>query len=132
MIKLENPKISMFVDFEGTTIELFDSKSAKTFARVKLTNDQLACMLSRLHRTDCQIEVDNLDLIDKQMEHKKFEFEINEQMRTSKSALNQHCLKALISQNMSDWLPENFYGSKDSFFSKDGKHFARTTIRRWS
>lgn len=132
MIKLENPKISMLVNFDGTTIELFDSKSSKTFARVKLTNDQLASMLSRLHKTECQIEVDNLDLINKQMEHQKFEFEIDKQMRTSKSALNQHCLKALISQNMSDWLPENTYGSQDSFFSKDGKYFARTTIRRWS
>jgi hypothetical protein len=132
MIKLENPKISMLVNFDGTTIELFDSKSAKTFARVKLTNDQLASMLSRLHRTECQIEVGNLELIDKQMEHQKFEFEINEQMRTSKGALHQHCLKALINRNMSDWLPENTYGSQDSFFSKEGKYFARTVIRRWS
>ena len=132
MIKLKNPKISMLVNFDSTTIELFDSKSSKTFARVKLTNDQLASVLSRLHRTDCQIEVDNLELIDKQMEHQKFEFEINEQMRSSKGALHQHCLKALISHNMSDWLPENTYGSQDSFFSKEGKYFARTTIRRWS
>jgi hypothetical protein len=33
---------------------------------------------------------------------------------------------------MSDWLPENTYGSQDSFFSKEGKYFARTVIRRWS
>lgn len=29
MIKLKNPKISMLVNFDSTTIELFDSKSSK-------------------------------------------------------------------------------------------------------
>jgi hypothetical protein len=131
MIKLTEPKISILINQEGTTIELFDSKSSRTFVRVKLTNDQLASALSRPNRTDCQIDAYNLELIDKQMEHKSFEFEIHPLMRTSKGALNQRCLKNLALQNMSDWTPEMTYSSQDSFYSKDGKDFARTIIRRW-
>lgn len=121
----------MLINSDGTNIELYDSKSCKVFARIKLTNEQLAQVLSRLHRTDCEIEVDNLDVIDKQMEHKRFVFEINNEMRTSKSALNQHCLKSLKAQGMSEWIPESNYASQDTFFTENGKHFARTTIRKW-
>ena len=146
MIILEDPRISMWIEDGGITIELFDSKSFKKFTKVKLTNDQFVSMLSNVHRIKCQIEVDNLDVIHKKMEHEKFDFEVKEGMAQENydfemskenglihsSELRTYCLNALTSQNMTDWVPDNSYQEKDSFFSKDGKHFARTTIRRWS
>ena len=131
MKELKEPKISMIINSDITTIELFDSESVQVFARVTLTNDQLASMLSRLHRTDCKIQVKNLELVGTKMEHQSFEFEIDKEMQYSRISINNHCLKALDDKGMAEWIPDNHYGSKDTFFEKDGKAFARTTIRRW-
>ena len=131
MTELEHPKITMLVSHDSTTIELFDSKSAKTFVKVTLTNDQLASMLSRLGRTDCEIIVSDLDLINKKMESKYFTFEIDDEIRNSKPVLNQKCLRALADSGLSDWTPDNYYSSQNSFFTENGVSYARTTIRRW-
>lgn len=131
MVKLEEPKISMLINQEGTTIELFDSKSSRTFARVMLTNDQLATMLSRLHRTECEIELDNLDLIGKQREVKYFAFEIHKDAQNHKDILHQKCLEELHNKGMLEWVPDCAYSSRNSFFTEDGKSYARTIIRRW-
>jgi len=131
MINLEEPKITMLVGQESTTIDLFDSKSAKVFARVTLTNDQLASMLSRLGRVDCKIEVDNLDIIDKKMELMDFTFAIHEDMQGFKGSLNQKCLKELQDKGMGEWIPDKSYSSQDSFFTKENIRYAKTTIRRW-
>jgi hypothetical protein len=132
MINLENPKISIFIGQEGTTIELHDSKSSTRFATIKLTNDQLASALSRVSHTDCSIELVGLDKVNKKMQCQHYVFEINEEMRGIRGALNQKCLKSLQDDNMTDWIPDGYFGSKNSFFKKDGKYYARAVIRKWS
>ncbi len=132
MINLENPKISIFINQEGTTIELHDSKSATKFATIKLTNDQLASALSRLSHTDCSVELVGLDKVNKEMKWQYYVFEINQEIRKSNAALNQKCLKCLQDDNMTDWIPDSYFGSQNSFFEKDGKYYARATIRKWS
>lgn len=132
MTELQDPKISMLINFDSTMIEIYDEVSSKTFVRVQLTNNQLASMLSRLQRTSCKVEVGDLTIIGKQMEHQTFEFEVDREIKGSNILLHLCCTQALEKSNMSDWIPEQRYNSQDSFFQKDGKLFARTIIRKWS
>lgn len=130
-MELSNGKITILIGQEGTTIELRDGDACTVFATVKLTNDQLASAFSRLAGTSCSIELRGLDRVGKTHESQSFSFEINEEMERNNPALNQACLKALSLMGMSEWVPDKHYGSQGSFFSQDGKRFARTTIRRW-
>jgi|JI6StandDraft_1071083.scaffolds.fasta_scaffold27640_4 hypothetical protein len=132
-MKLENAKITFLVSTEGTTIELRDSTAGVCFAKVTLTPEQLSSMLSRLSNTECECEVFGLDKVGKTQERKDFVFEIEETMRSSEKSkyLFAKATDVLISSGMEDWKSDSYFGSKDSFFSKDGNHYARTTIRRW-
>ena len=111
---------------EGTTIIVKDNASRINFLEIALTNDELASMMSRLANTPCEIEVKGLDRVGKQMEHKMFEFQCNE-----KENANWIVEMALERDGMKDWIADKGFQSQNSFFAKDGKQFARTTIRRW-
>jgi hypothetical protein len=111
---------------EGTTIKVRCESSKITFLEVTLTNDELASMMSRLANTSCDFEVKGLDKVGKQMEHRVFEFEYFD-----KSNIEYTCETAMGNDGLVDWTSMHFYGSQNSFFTKDGKQMARTTIRRW-
>jgi hypothetical protein len=71
-----------------------------------------------------------LDRVGKEMEMKPFEFEIDsgsnyEQKNTEKARVevDRVCPEG--------WSPDHYFNSKDSFFIKDDKVFARTMLRRW-
>lgn len=132
-MKLENPQITILVNSDETTIEIHDSKSATTFVSIRLTPEQLSTALSRLASTACEASVDNLDRVGKKHEWKHFEFEISKLAANDSThgSLNQICLRALKEAGMEDWVSDNYYKSQSSFFMKSGKHFARTTVRRW-
>lgn len=131
-MKLIDPKITVLINADGATIEIYDTPSSTMLIEVKLTNDQLASALSRLSHTPCEASVYGLDKIGKKHENTSFEFEIPEGLGSANSsALNQLCLKALKAADMEDWKPDSYFGSQDSFFKKEGKNYARAIIRRW-
>lgn len=39
--------------------------------------------------------------------------------------------ESFFAQGMHEWVSDNYFQSQDSFFSKDGKNYARAVIRRW-
>lgn len=131
-MKLENGKFTMLVNQDYTEIEIHDGNASQTFCRIKLTPEQLSAALSRRVYVECEIDVVGIDKLGKKHENETFEFEIMEQATKELNGyLNQTCLKALNKAGMSDWTPDNYYSSQNSFFTKDGKKHARTTIRRW-
>lgn len=132
-MKLDNARISILIGAESTTIEIKDATSVTTFVKVKLNPEQLSQCLSRTMYVECEAEVFGLDKLGKVHENTKFDFEIPKELSGSKNsaALNQKALKALQAAGMEEWVPDNYYSSQDSFFSKDSKYYARVTIRRW-
>lgn len=127
-MKLQDAKISILIDRDWTTIEIHDSKAATTFVKVKLTPAQLSSALSRLAMTECEAEVGDLDRVGKTHEWKSFEFEIS---GSADASLNQACQKAMKKAGLKDWISDDYYSSQNSFFSKEGKNYARVTIRRY-
>jgi len=128
---LENAKITFLINENGATIELKDSNSAISFARIKLNVKQLCAAMGRIAYTPCEVELFGLDKVGKKLGIDRLEFEIPQKWiqgkRISNAALNQLALKACPE----GWEHDNRFGSQSSFFSKDGKEYARVTIRRW-
>lgn len=128
-MKLENSRITILVNSEETIIELFDYKSFITFARIKLTPEQLSSALSRMSHTACKsVEVIGLDKLNKTLEHEVLEFEIPYVSYKERDAV---AAKIATEQCPEGWEPDNYFGAQGSYFTKDGKEYARVTIRRW-
>ena len=122
-------KISIFVNEDYTTIEIEDDVANMTFAKIKLTPQQLSAALSRRACVDCEIDTKGLDKVGKQHENKHFEFEIPDYLNRSIYADE---LQKIAQSKLSDgWIAESYFGSQGSFFVKDGKQYARCVIRRW-
>lgn len=127
-----NGKITILINREFTTIELIDDDSSITFAKIVLTPEQLSSALSRIACTECNMQVYGLEKIGKTMEHKQLEFELPRMNMSSMDAkeLNEIAQKLLDKEN-EGWVSESYFGSQNTFFTKDGKPYARCTIRRW-
>ena len=135
-MKLANGRISILIGQESTTIELRDNDSATTIVMATLNPEQLSSALSRLSNTECEIEVTGVwERIGKKMENDHFVFEIEKGDKGNDKKLVDLCLCALKEVGKGDWIPDNYFGSKNSFWSEDGeggtKYFARAIIRRW-
>jgi hypothetical protein len=128
-MKIENARISILINSDFTEIEIFDTDANVTLAEVRLTPEQLSKILSRQSRVECECHTGDLKKIGKKHESKYFEFEITRS--DSRVDLILTCNEALFEQEMYEWEPDHYYNSQNSFFSKDGKRYARTVIRRW-
>lgn len=128
-MKLKTPQISIFVNADETTIEITDAEANVRFITVTLTARQFSQCLSRLSNVECNVLVQGLDKLNKKMLNKKHEFEIPDDVSRHE---NEDKLSEIIKKTLPEgWIPDNYYRSQDSFFSKDGKKYARTIIRTW-
>ncbi len=122
-------RISILINRDETTIEIKDESANVRFVKVKLTPEQLSAALSRQISIECELEVKELEKVGKVHENKTFEFEIPETLPTRGNQLE---LQKIAQSHLSDgWIADAYFGSQNSFFKKDGKKYARVTIRRW-
>jgi len=121
--------ISILINREYTTIEIEDENANTRFVKVTLTAEQLSAALSRQMSVECELEVKGLNRVGKKHENKAFEFEIPKELRSSD---NKKELNNLAQSQLTDgWIADTYFGSQNSFFTKDDKQYARVIIRRW-
>lgn len=121
--------ISILINQEHTTIEIHDADASIKFLSIQLTPEQLSSALSRLSQVPCVIDLHGIDKIGKKMEHEKFAFEIPKEISNSKHTDKLHEIaQSLLTDG---WIAEHYFACQDTFFEKDGKQYARCTIRRW-
>ena len=123
-------KISILVGREETTIEFRDAKAGITFAVAKLTPKQLSMALSRLGNTPCDIVVRGLDKVGKVQEINRLSVEMPPDTRYGRDRV-EIATKLAKEQCPEGWEPDYYFRSQDSFSTKDGKDYAKCTIRRW-
>lgn len=127
-MKIEG-KISIFISATGTIIQIKDNQANAQFVEVFLTPEELSMALGRQAHVPCKIDVYNIEKIGKKHENESFVFEIPPNLTTSR---NSDELQKIAQSLLSDgWIADGYFGSQNSFFQKDGKHYARCTIRRW-
>jgi len=111
-----------------TTIEIHDSKASVKFVEVTLTNDQLASALSRIGYTDCEkIIVHGLHNVGKIRVIENLDFEMPKNRYRDKELAR----KMANSKCPEGWKEDTYFGSQDSFYTKDGRAYARTSIVKW-
>lgn len=129
-MKLKDARVTILINKDETTIEVDDAISNTKFLIIKLTPEQLCSALSRLSHVECEAEVSGLEKLGKTHENKYFEFEIPDSLRSS-SKENELWEIAVNLLKSTEWKPDKYFASQNSFFRKDGKQYARCTIRRW-
>jgi len=127
-----NGKITLLCEGDNVKLELHDDDSSITFVRVELTAKQFTQALGRLAHTPCKsMEVRGLERVGTKMENQTFIFEVpesvpwkhEERVKILKPILDKVCPEG--------WIPDMGFNSQNSFFTNEGKNYARTTIRRW-
>jgi len=129
-MKLKEAAITILVNEDGATIELYDKEASIQFAEIKLTAEQFCQAVSRLAHTPCQISVYNLDNIGKTMEHRSFEFAVPQKIWDSpnhREKIAEYARKICPK----GWVSSDYFNSQNSFFIKNEKRMAQCIIRRW-
>lgn len=128
-MKLKDGSITILFDRDrGCEIEVRDNEASIVFAKIKLDTEQVCSALSRLSNTPCEIEVIGLDKVGLKMENKFFVFEMPEYNYSNRDEIAKEEIVKVCPEG---WIPDKYFGSQDSFFTQDGKKYARCIIRRW-
>ena len=129
-MKLKDGRITFLVNRDYTIIEIEDAEAGITFCTIELTPLQLSDMMSRVcHVKVDSMEVYNLELIGHKQEYKEFIVELpknstyNNRKEIAEKLVKEQCPKG--------WKPRIYFNAQDSFFTKDGRNYARTIIDRW-
>ena len=126
-----NGKITFLINQDETTIEIMDDNSSISFVKIILTPQQLSNALSRLGRTDCELNVFNLDKVGKKMIIKEFTYELPKNIKKDDDEKLAEYAKYLLNQNEINWIPDQYFKSQNSFFTKDNINYFRGIARRW-
>lgn len=124
-----NAKISILFANDGLSIEVYDEQARVEFLSIRLNKKQACEAMSRVAHTECTAEVRGLDKVGKVREAQRLEFEMPGNVSWQKSKeVAAETAKKLCPPG---WTVSTYFGSKDSFFKRDGKDYAQTTIYRW-
>jgi hypothetical protein len=125
-----NAKITMLFDDGGLNLRLEDDDANVTFVELRLNPQQVCQVFSRLCYTSVEsCEVFGLDKVGKKMENKKFEFVLPDD---TVSYRDREIVKKIAEKICPEgWELDLYFDSQGSFFKRDGKQYARCTIRRW-
>ncbi len=127
-MKINEPQITTSFERSGLIIKLRDDTSSNDIAEIKISAKNLALAFSGLYGVECEAKIFNIDKINKKMEHKKFEFEIGKDSFFNRKEIAIEKIKNTCPEG---WIPDMYFSSQDSFFTKNEKDYARCTIRRW-
>jgi hypothetical protein len=123
-----NARVSIRASYDdAVVIEVRDSGAGIQFLEIVMTREQyINATMNRLADTETKSTlVRGLDKVGKRLSMKQFEFEIPVS-GDEKGAIN--LVQKLCPEG---YVPDLSFRSQGSFFTKDGKHYARTTLRRW-
>lgn len=110
------------------SIKVRDNEARIEFLRIQIDLDKFTECLTGLAYVECDMEVHSLDKINKQEERKPLIFK----MPSGSNAWNKEIAVArAIEHTPEGWTPSLYFGSPSSFFTKDGKPYAKTYISRW-
>jgi len=125
-----NASITMLCDRDnGVVIEIRDSDANTKFVNISMTSGQFVAALSRLANVRVEsCDVIGLDRVGKVHENSTHVFEMPYSSYKDRYDVAEKEAKKTTPDG---WVPDLYFGSQGSFFCKDGKDYARCTIRRW-
>ncbi len=112
--------IRIMVDDVEANIEFLD---------IEVALDDFADCLTGLSLVKCDIDVRGLDKVGKRLETDDLIFEMPSRVKYSER--NQVAAELARESAPDGWEASDYFCAQDSFFEKDGKSYARTSISRW-
>lgn len=122
-------RISILVGDETTVIHVEDENANTRFLELTISNAEFTRALGRSAHLPCDLNIRGLDNIGKTHENKTHEFELPD--GTNWKNREEVAIATAKGLDLGDWIPEPYFRSQNSFFIKDGKDWARCTIRRY-
>ena len=125
-------KIDLLFDRDhGLQISVKDVNSNVTFLELKVSPEDVCALLSRQVMIPCYMTIAEIEKVGKYHRHKKFEFLIDTELPSYDSGYREVVKQLAIEKCPDGWMPDLYFGSKDSFFKKDGQDYARCIIRQY-
>ena len=121
-------RVSSNMEDDFISIIVEDDLSGARFLELKLGMADFARAISGLHGVGATGTVRGLDVIGLKHECRKFEFELSEGTKFRDKETARKIVQEVCPEG---WEPDTGFGNQDSFYKKDGKEYAKTTIRRW-
>lgn len=112
---------------EYISIRLRCESSRTRFLDLEMDYAEFAQALTGLSEVNCKIITRKLDRIGKTKETRPLEFMVPEGKHLDKSVAKDRATKEVPE----GWVSDAYFNSTDSFFQKNGKYWARTTMSRW-
>lgn len=121
--------LTFLIGKDGAHIELHDKVSGICMFRGDMTPENTLSLMGRLSHTPVKGYLGNLSHVGKKLVMDKLEFELPEDADYStEKEMARTLAKAICPVG---WTPDMYFGSQNSFFTKDGKRYARTIIRSY-
>ena len=117
------------IDEDYIRIEIIDELSRETIVSGKICLKDYAKLITGLSGVKMDYVHGDLSHIGKKHENKTHVFETPDIAYTE--GRKDVAYKIAVETCPDGWEPDEYFGSRDSFFTKDGKNYARCTIRRW-
>lgn len=110
------------------SIRVEDELSGARFLGIELPLGDFSLCVTGRSGVPCKMELRELQNVGKKKESKELIFEMPECCYDDRIASAR---TEALRHTPEGWTANTYYGSQDSFFAKDGKQWARTTIVRW-
>jgi uncharacterized membrane protein len=128
-----NAQISILASYDDLIkITISDKDASLDIIELNLTREQfINATMNRLSNTEVSSSVAyGIENIGKKLEMDTLVFEIPKGLLRLES-VDKTLQKLALKSTPEGWYPDMNFNSQNSFFGKDGKHYARTIIRRW-
>lgn len=111
-------------------IIVHDDASSTPFLELTMTFEQFVnAAMNRMGYTQvASATLHNIERVGKKLETRNFEFELPDHRFDKRVEIARETVKKVIPDG---WTPDMGFSSQGSFFTRDEKPYARTTIRRW-
>jgi hypothetical protein len=117
-------KLTICKSSNGTVLlRIEDSNSLIQFLEIEIPLADFSEALFGLAYRPCSYSIIGTDVLGKQRYQEDYIFEIN----TFRNIEQAKLTAITLSQQDPIWNYSSYFGSQDSFFSKDGKYYAKTT-----
>lgn len=117
-------KLSISVGYEKTTLSIKDDNSKIQFLQCIIDNNEFLNAIGSKGLVECYCKLINTDVVGKKLVIDSMIFVVPKQDR-------ELAIEIAKERCPQGWIPDEYFSSQDSFMYKDGKIFAKTTIRKW-
>lgn len=109
-------------------IQVEDEEAKIRFLELEIGLEEFSEVIVGRRSMECDMLVRGIENVGKVIETKWIEFEVSDCEWRDRENMASKLADETAPEG---WVASHYFGSQGSFFTKDGKSYARTTISRW-